>query len=89
MSIDFQQIQLGDDERKLLAALADQTGKPWGEILREALSLFRSKTVPRDENGNEGRSLYDALMGRGLIGCLDGPADLSTNPKYMEGFGRE
>lgn len=22
-----------------------------------------------------------------LAGCLDGPADLSTNPKYMEGFG--
>lgn len=22
-----------------------------------------------------------------LIGCFDGPHDLSTNPKYMEGFG--
>jgi hypothetical protein len=25
----------------------------------------------------------------GLIGCIeDGPSDLSTNPKYMEGFGK-
>jgi hypothetical protein len=24
-----------------------------------------------------------------LIGCLDGPGDLSTNPKYFEGFGRD
>jgi hypothetical protein len=23
-----------------------------------------------------------------LISCLDGPGDLSTNPKYFEGFGR-
>jgi hypothetical protein len=22
-----------------------------------------------------------------LVGCLEGPGDLSTNPKYMEGFG--
>ena len=22
-----------------------------------------------------------------LVGCAEGPADLSTNPKYMEGFG--
>jgi len=22
-----------------------------------------------------------------FIGCLEGPGDLSTNPKYMEGFG--
>jgi hypothetical protein len=24
-----------------------------------------------------------------LIGCLDGPGDLSTNPKYFESFGRD
>jgi hypothetical protein len=23
-----------------------------------------------------------------LIGCVDGPGDLATNPKYMEGFGK-
>jgi hypothetical protein len=22
-----------------------------------------------------------------FVGCLEGPGDLSTNPKYMEGFG--
>ncbi|MEM8639842.1 MAG: hypothetical protein AAGG51_13650 [Cyanobacteria bacterium P01_G01_bin.54] len=26
-------------------------------------------------------------LARDLAGCLDGPADLSTNPKYFEGFG--
>lgn len=39
---------------------------------------------------NDGRTLYDALAARGLIGCItDGPEDLSTNPKHMEGFGRD
>jgi hypothetical protein len=33
-------------------------------------------------------SAYDAFERAGLIGCIkDGPSDLSTNPKYMEGFG--
>jgi hypothetical protein len=36
-----------------------------------------------------GRSLFDALNDRGLIGFMqDGPTDLSTNPQHMEGFGQ-
>ncbi len=32
---------------------------------------------------------WDAILDK-YIGCLKGlPPDLSTNPKYMEGFGRE
>lgn len=27
-------------------------------------------------------------LARDLAGCLDGPADLSTNPQYFEGFGQ-
>jgi hypothetical protein len=35
-------------------------------------------------------SAYDLFKAAGLIGCAkDLPADLSTNPKYMEGFGRD
>jgi hypothetical protein len=26
-------------------------------------------------------------LARDLAGCVDGPRDLATNPKYMEGFG--
>lgn len=36
---------------------------------------------------------YDLASRAGLIGCLRGaprsPTDLSTNPKHMEGFGRD
>jgi hypothetical protein len=36
---------------------------------------------------------FDVASRAGLIGCINGtprsPTDLSTNPKHMEGFGRE
>ncbi|OLP16975.1 hypothetical protein BST81_18510 [Leptolyngbya sp. 'hensonii'] len=31
-------------------------------------------------------SFLDAA--REFIGCVEGPGDLSTNPKYMEGYGK-
>lgn len=35
-----------------------------------------------------GMTAYEALVATGLLGCVSGgPPDLSTNPKYMEGFG--
>ena len=34
-------------------------------------------------------TLYEILDAAGLVGCIDGlPADLSTNPEHMEGFGK-
>ena len=45
----------------------------------------------RSANGSNasGRTLFDALNDRGLIGFMhDGPTDLSTNPRHMEGFGQ-
>ncbi len=36
------------------------------------------------------KSLYDVLNEREMIGSItDSPGDLSTNPKYMEGFGQD
>ena len=36
---------------------------------------------------------YDVASRAGLIGCIKGaprsPTDLATNPKHMEGFGRD
>lgn len=35
-------------------------------------------------------SFRDALVVTGLLGSLqDAPPDLNTNPKYMEGFGKD
>jgi hypothetical protein len=55
---------------------------------RQRLVHELTQTEPSADNGPV-RSLFDALSARGLIGCLkDAPPDLSTNPKYMEGFGQ-
>ncbi len=34
------------------------------------------------------RSLFERLSEHGIIGACKGPSDLSTNPEYMDGFGR-
>jgi hypothetical protein len=45
------------------------------------------KTRPRS-NGKRSKRPKTFLEAAGdLIGCVEGPGDLSHNPKYMEGFG--
>ncbi len=39
------------------------------------------------EKENAGLSLYDRL--EHLIGRVNGPSDLGTNPKYLHGFGED
>ena len=58
----------------------------------EQLQLARALSQPApDRNGaDQQKSLYDALKERGIIGSItDAPSDLGTNPKYLEGFGRD
>jgi metal-responsive CopG/Arc/MetJ family transcriptional regulator len=47
------------------------------EVVRAALEQFL--------NGDQPLSALD--LAGDLVGCGQGPGDLSTNPKYMEGFG--
>jgi hypothetical protein len=47
-------------------------------LVRQALEQQRSKP---------GRGTCLDLM-EDLCGCVRGPRDLSTNPRYMEGFGK-
>ncbi len=87
MSISPEQIALSPEQKQFLVRLAEQTGKPWDEVLNEALAGYRPAVAPA--NGDEEESFFDAATRLGLIGCVKGgPPDLSTNPKYMEGFGK-
>ena len=73
------------EQQERLAGLADLTGKPWQELLDAAISSLEPPAPPT--NGQE--TVYDAMVRLGLLGCLKGgPPDLSTNLKYMEGFGK-
>jgi len=86
-------VKLDPKDEKDLEALARETGKDPGELLRE---LLHKALLERKENGadatSEGReeNCYDAALRAGLIGAIKGgPSDMSTNPKYMEGFGED
>jgi metal-responsive CopG/Arc/MetJ family transcriptional regulator len=60
-----------------LERAAKQRGQSKSEIVRSALEQFLSGERP-----------MSALELAGdLVGCCKGPGDLSTNPRYMEGFG--
>jgi len=85
MSTSPDQITLTTEQKKWLAQIADELGMPWDTVLGEALMSYRSKADI--SLGDE--SFYAAASRFGLIGCVQGgPADLSSNPKYMEGFGK-
>jgi metal-responsive CopG/Arc/MetJ family transcriptional regulator len=52
-------------------------------VVRDALQKHLAEPEP-------GESALDLALRIGIVGCIKGlPPDLSTNPKYMEGFGRE
>jgi hypothetical protein len=87
MAIDPRQIELSAEMKQAIAQKAEQTGKPWDEVLWDAIKLAPPRGPAAPENG-DGESFYDAM--RDLIGIVkDAPSDLSSNPKYMEGFGRD
>ncbi|MDR3638072.1 MAG: hypothetical protein P4L84_29980 [Isosphaeraceae bacterium] len=57
--------------------------------LQSKIAASRRSTMPFGAD----ETAFDAAERAGLIGCIEGaprsPTDLSTNPKHMEGFGRE
>jgi hypothetical protein len=56
------------------------------QVLHFVESLQTDKMRERPVEGwQPGMSALD--VSRDWVGCVEGPSDLSTNPKYMEGFG--
>ena len=94
MSIDPAQIELTARQRQRLAQLAAERGCDYRDLVDELLfgpaepAVAPSSTVHVEDDFTEQPSLYNELAKRGILGCFDGPTDLATNPKHMEGFGR-
>ena len=86
MALDPSTIELTAHQKNCLAAIAERTGKDCATVVDELLSAAE---VPHAEslNGTGPHNLLEALEAVGAIGCFEGPPDLSTNPKYLEGFG--
>ena len=72
------QARLDDETHADLESLAKRLGVSQSEVLREGIRLMKEKheSKPRRK-----------LIGVGMFSS--GLTDLSTNPKYMEGFGRD
>jgi predicted DNA-binding antitoxin AbrB/MazE fold protein len=50
--------------------------------------IVESSGSAGEKSVDSAKTLFDVLDEVGLIGCIsDTPPDLSSNPKYMEGFG--
>lgn len=87
MVIDPNNIELSPEQKRQLADFSERTGRPWDQVLSEALTSFCPKNGPRHPDA--ARSFYDVMKEDGAIGVVRGglPQDLSTNPKHLEGFG--
>ncbi len=81
MAADPQDIELTPEQRNLLAAKPEETGRPWKDLLNE---LFVSLAKVGRANPASGRTLYEALDERGFIGAYDGPEELSTAGQYWQ-----
>lgn len=60
-----------------LSRRARELGRPQSDLVRDALQ--------RVSKGTSGASCHDLFAD--VCGVIDGPKDLSTNPKHLSGFG--
>jgi len=74
--------------------IAKRAGKDYATLLDDwidaalAAAVSTSTLTSADKEFTAEPSLYDQLLERGMLGCFEGPTDLATNPKHMEGFGQ-
>jgi len=84
-----------DDE---LSAVAARRGVTKSALLREALASYlghvdaqagevREPTAPYGDAEETPKRSFLELAGD-LVGCLEGPPDLASNPEHMRGFGK-
>ena len=72
-------LKLPDEVDDALEAMARFEGSTKSALIREALSKMTAAKRKRP-------SILD--LAGDLVGSLEGPGDLSTNPKYLDDFGR-
>ncbi|MBC8875947.1 MAG: ribbon-helix-helix protein, CopG family [Planctomycetes bacterium] len=73
-------LKLPDSLHAKLNRLSKQRGQTKSEMVRTALEHFLNGDQPR-------QAVTVAELAGDLLGSAEGPGDLSTNSKYMEGYG--
>jgi hypothetical protein len=74
-------LKVPDDLHAKLARASKDRGAAKSAIIREALETYFA-------NGKKGPRISCLDLAGDLVGSVEGPVDLATNPKYMEGFGQ-
>jgi hypothetical protein len=74
-------LKLTETLHRKLDRAARQRGQSKSDLVRAALEQFLNGA----RAVSAGSALEAALP---WVGCCEGPGDLSTNPKYMEGYGQ-
>ena len=82
MHVETLSIRISKAERAALRAAARREKISQGQIVRKALHAYGIK--PKEKVPLSAYDLIKDLIGKNK----GGPGDLSTNLKYMEGFGR-
>jgi hypothetical protein len=86
MAIGPDDIRPSEKHERELREYARRTGRSEAEVIGAALDAYLTK-LPRLADGE---TCYDIAKRIGFIGGSDNlPPDLSTNPDYFEGFGRD
>lgn len=76
-------VRVEDRLKRELEAEAEHQGVRPSDVVRQALEAHLKRRTPRP-------NCFDLAERLGILGSAKGlPADLSTNPAHMEGFGRD
>lgn len=73
-------LKVPDVLERRLTLLAESRGASRSAVIRDALERFLDETSPHPDSC--------LALASDLIGCVEGPADLSHNKKLLEGFGK-
>ena len=91
-----QACEIGQPAVSMLLSRRTRPQRRTVEKVAKALGVEVGELWPTSKPNSESAgsaTAFDVLNQAGLVGCLDGspdtPADLSTNPAPMEGFGRD
>ncbi len=82
MHVETLSIRLSRAERTALRTAARKGRISQGQLVRQALRAYG--VAPKEQSAPNAYDLVKNLIGK----YKGGPGDLSTNPKYLEGFGR-
>jgi len=83
-------LPLDADLERRVEAFARATNSTPSDVLRTAFEEYGVNHNGCREVAVGEESAYAAFTRADAIGCVKGsPSDLSTHPKYMEGFGRD